>query len=130
MVLIALYIAAILLTYTLSSRYNRGGNTFGVAAIGGVLALFLMFVFANAFANEVKTFTPITSPIVREVVNNEVVLSFTTAPDDKKWSLPSDTKIEVGFKDMLVNTDSVAPSPWISLMSPTIPDQKSLVVAP
>jgi len=129
MILVILYFFFIVLAWTNSEDRNRNANTVAAVLLGAFACAFLNFVFTNIFAHEVKTFTPITSPIVREVVNNEVVLTFTTS-DNKKWSLPGDTPSEVGYRDSLVNNDSVSPSMWVSLMDPTIPDYKSLLVAP
>jgi len=130
MVLIVLYVFAVILTYFNSRDHYRTGNMVGVVLLGGFLCAFLNFVFANAFADTEREITAITSPIVREVVNNEVMLTFTTAPNNEKWSLPGDTQSEVGYRDSLVNNVSVAPSLWISVMNPTIPDYKSLLIAP
>lgn len=127
--LIILFIV-IVVTYVNSSDRNRAGNVFGVVVLGGFLCAFINFALANAMAETEKTLVPITSPIVREIVNNEVVLSFTTGPDDRQWSLPGDTLTEVGSENSLVNNHMVTPSIWVSLMEPTLPDYKTLVVAP
>lgn len=117
------------LTYLFSGdSYHFSDNLFAAVMVG-VLLVVLGNTFSLGFASEETTVSyNIATPIERSIVNDEVVLTFTT-DDDKRWSLPSDTETVVGSEDTLT-IHRPLPLDWFwTVIHVAKPEYKTLTVS-
>lgn len=97
--------------------------------VGLFASVFGSLIVSTGWAGEQRTITKIITPVERSVVNNEPVLTFTTA-DNKMWAVPSDTESVVGYANSLVTHEITDPRWFWSFFPAAKADYKTLLIAP